>query len=770
MRPAPVRLQSLPHVAIGAKGDFANPKEFPLQNVYDLNLTTTDVKTPHGPEVGVPAAFHLLGYNGLPCGQTIRVRRGSTLRIHLKNNLKGGEAGAGDVGSVAPPNAQAEKPHGLDVTNLHTHGLHVSPADPSDNILLCRKPQEEQNFIFQIPVDHPSGTFWYHPHNHGTVAYQLSNGVAGALIVEGTKNDGIHDLDDIPEIAAAEERIFLFQLYNFRARNDPNAQDPGVVGKDAVGWIDATTIYNVEVDKSRSADIQVPAEDEDPNKTVTLQATAINGQINPTLTFAPGEVQRWRLIHAGWDLDRKLLIVDQNDDPTDDFSVHEIALDGLATGRMERKIFVEIAPGQRSDVLIKGPMLPPGIHERVYHLKQTAVDGLTAPHGTPQDPLFLAKVVVTGRPKPMSLPDPKEVARCRPLPDIRKTELSGTRTIRFQASDGDFTATPKDPPFYTINNLAFHNQQPIPLVLNTAEEWTLTAERLSHPFHIHVNPFQIVRYTDPNNNTTHMNVWRDTLYIKKGETYVIRSRFLDFPGESVFHCHILDHEDQGMMVPLTFSNQGQALPAQEICKELRPPATKLQVTATPAPALRLPDTAGVTNDLSKYRGRTVALVFFQGAECARLRRATCALVREVRGSIGLDAEVVAVSSRKFADPARALKALGVTDSDRFHLLVDETHRAFRDFGCFASGPQHGLFLIDGAGVIRSRYVGETPFGDTEQVIERIRQLASPGRQTALTSFEPNGSSGGVRLSSDPAFPPRGNHQGGGGHPTPAGWP
>jgi len=227
-----------------------------------------------------------------------------------------------------------------------------------------------------------------------------------------------------------------------------------------------------------------------------------------------------------------------------------------------------------------------------------------------------------------------------------------------------------------------------------------------------------------------MDVWRDTLYIKEGETYVIRSRFLDFPGQSVFHCHILDHEDQGMMMPLTFSNQGQTLPAQEICKELRPPATKLQARATPAPALRLPDTAGVTNDLSKYRGRTVALVFFQGAECAHCAQQLGALVREVRGSIGLDAEVVAVSSRKFANPARALKALGVTDSDRFHLLVDETHGAFRDFGCFASGPQHGFFLIDGAGVIRSSYVGETPFGDTEQVIERIRQLASSGRQTA----------------------------------------
>jgi FtsP/CotA-like multicopper oxidase with cupredoxin domain/peroxiredoxin len=599
--------------------------------------------------------------------------------------------------------------------------------------MLCLKPQDEHDFTLHIASDHPSGTFWYHPHNHGAVAYQLSNGVAGTLIVEGTKNDGIHDLDDIPEIAAARERIFVFQLYNFRARRDPNGQDPGgVVGPNAVGWVDATTIYNVEVDKSRSADIKVPPEDEDPgdSNTVTFQATAINGQINPTITLAPGEIQRWRLIHAGWDLDRKLVIVDRNDDQTDDFALHEIALDGMATGRMEKKVFVEIAPGQRSDVLITAPTLPPGVQEAVYHLKQTAVDSLTAPHGTAQDPLFLAKIVVTGRHLPMRLPDPEEVAKCRPLPDIRKAELSGEKSFTFQARDGAFKAVPKIPPYYTIKNLTFHDQVPIPLLLNTAEEWTITAEKLSHPFHIHVNPFQVVRYTDPDSNTKPMDVWRDTLYIKEGETYVIRTRFLDFPGLSVFHCHILDHEDQGMMVPLRFYNPGENPPAQEICKDMQPPATNLHAAATPAPPLRLPDQQGVIRDLTEYRGRSVALVFFQGVQCVHCCERLGDLVREARGRIGPDAVIVAVSSRRISDPAEAIQQLGITGSDNFSLLVDESHRAFRDFGCYSEAPLHGLFLIDLAGVIRARHVGESPFGDNKEVVERLVGLSGLDRDAS----------------------------------------
>src|SRR5262249_14710053 len=210
------------------------------------------------------------------------------------------------------------------------------------------EPQEEFISEYTVPGDRPAGTFWYHPHRHGSVAYQLSNGLAGALIVEGSRHDGIADLEDVPEIAAAKERILVFQLYNYRV-------DPP--GKEGVARIDATTIYDVAPDARACPAVEVP--DKDP--TEKGQATAINGLINPIIRIAPGEVQRWRLIHAAWDVNRRLYLGDKSGKPATDLQFYEIALDGLATGTMIAKGnnpddpnaagLVEIAPGQRSDVL-----------------------------------------------------------------------------------------------------------------------------------------------------------------------------------------------------------------------------------------------------------------------------------------------------------------------------------------------------------------------------------------------------------------------------------
>jgi peroxiredoxin len=512
--------------------------------------------------------------------------------------------------------------------------------------------------------------------------------------------------------------------------------DPLRPGEGAVGWIDASTIYHVRMDSIRCGDIKVPMEDEGPASTVAYQVTAINGQINPTIAIAPGEMQRWRLVHGGWDQFRRLAVVDDGDNPTDDFRFAEIALDGLATGEAEPRSFktssVEIAPGQRSDVLIQAPALPAG-SSRVYHLKQFEVDPSTTAHRAGQDPMYLARIVVRGDPPagPMEFPDPTAVARCRPFAAIKDAELSSeSRTFTFAAVDGRPDATPPATGFYTINHAAFHDQEPIPISLGGAEEWFLKANAGSHPFHIHVNPFEIVGYDGPNDRSQ-VGRWRDTLYIKEGETYRIRQRFLDFPGKTVFHCHFLDHEDQGMMVPVILSDGSRPLPPQEICKELRAPATKLTATATPAPTLRLPDVRGRLRGLEEFRHRNVILVFFQGITCFHCFEQLRDLVRAVREQAGLETEIVAVSSRKVTDPNRALEALGVTDADRFHLLIDEDHHAFRDFDCAEDVPRHGLFLIDRTGLIRASYVADTPFSDAGQVLERLRELVLSNRSAGV---------------------------------------
>jgi peroxiredoxin len=281
---------------------------------------------------------------------------------------------------------------------------------------------------------------------------------------------------------------------------------------------------------------------------------------------------------------------------------------------------------------------------------------------------------------------------------------------------------------YTINGQTFHQLPPVRIPIGTNQEWTLTALTGSHLFHIHVNPFQVVSYTDPSGLTLPMDVWRDTLYIPEGGTYTIRSRFRDFVGDSVLHCHILDHEDQGMMMCLRFYDpKDPNAPVQGPgCDSLIAPNKAL-----PAPAMRLPRADGPAFELAEARRRNVVLVFFQGAECGHCARQQLAdLVRRARTSLGPDDEIVAVSARKVADPSRALQALGVEAADRFHLLVDPDHRAFRDFGCYAGGPRHGLFVIDREGLVRARYVGASPYNDNAEVIRRVKAL---GGATATAS-------------------------------------
>ncbi|MEO0541926.1 MAG: multicopper oxidase domain-containing protein, partial [Cyanobacteria bacterium P01_A01_bin.105] len=119
----------------------------------------------------------LLTYNAQSPGPVLEARAGDTVRLTLINRL--------------------ETP-----TNLHHHGLHISPQ--VDNVFLEVPPGERHTYEFQIPANHPAMTGWYHPHSHLNVAPQVFGGLAGALIIRG-------ELDDIPELQQAEEALLVLQ-------------------------------------------------------------------------------------------------------------------------------------------------------------------------------------------------------------------------------------------------------------------------------------------------------------------------------------------------------------------------------------------------------------------------------------------------------------------------------------------------------------------------------------------------------------------------------
>ena len=449
---------------------------------------------------------HHRSYNGLLTGPTLRLKPGDTLDLTIVNSL--------------PPNPFIEptdpsKPHDFNTTNFHTHGLHVDPTGISDNVLRKMKPRKKPGdpapsyrVLIAIPKDHPPGTFWYHAHVHGSTAIQVSSGMAGALIIEG-------GLDDVPDIKKAKEKILLFQQISYDNNGEIEDFDE-IFGFDESGrdnWAE-----------------------------VLKRETTINGQIVPVIRMRPGEVQRWRLIHGGI---RETLMVHLTG-----HSLYEISVDGLALGKCVRwdgmpEKRVELQPGYRSDVLVKAK------GQGTYWL----VDGETPAElslmSVGEKRKVLAKVVVEGDPMDMRLPcDQDELKYLVPLDRITAEELDrgGKQKVVFCVCEVT-DKSGKKVNVFTVDGKSFDPKKNIrELKLGSADEWTLSTDEKSvaanHPFHIHVNPFQVER-KGPDGKLEW--IWRDTLLVKQGPPVTIRSRYVRYTGKFVLHCHILDHEDQGMM-------------------------------------------------------------------------------------------------------------------------------------------------------------------------------------------------------------------------------
>ena len=428
-------------------------------------------------------------YNGSIPGPTLRLRAGDELRIKLANQLP-------DIGEHCGKE-QVNKPHCFNTTNLHTHGLHVSPAAPSDNTFLRISPQSEYQLCFQLPETHPSGTFWYHPHVHGSTGLQALNGMAGALIIEDTDEEKL-----VPE---SGDVVWLVQ--------------------ELVG-AGAEKLYSCEHP-------HVP--------------NAVNGKFQPTLTLRPGEVQRWRFINAtatpGGYMNLQLL-----DSRNRQHEFMLIAIDGYPLRRRLRRTSYVLPPGGRVDFLVRLP------RAGKYKMFKRRFQGRAQNQ-------VLAWIDVAGKTLNTALPP---TLRSLPpfLRPITDNEIVKRRTVRFQIcpdqARGDVCKNfPEAKLCKTessdelLTNVFLIDGKPYDLhridqtiKLGTAEEWEIINETgAEHPFHIHINHFQVMRPGVRPEDWW----WQDTVSLPVDRSVKIRSRFLDYPGRFVLHCHILLHSDLGMM-------------------------------------------------------------------------------------------------------------------------------------------------------------------------------------------------------------------------------
>jgi FtsP/CotA-like multicopper oxidase with cupredoxin domain len=494
---------------IHAYQEFTNPPEHrshegKLETL--LRIAYADQKI-YNPKLKKDINVKLRNYEGSLVGPTLRIVPGDVFRVKVTNNLPG------TANTKCDPHAMMHHSHNpcdqidpamFNITNLHTHGLHVSPQDSSDNILLQIQPSCSFQHHYNLPENHPQGTFWYHSHVHGSTAIQVSSGMAGALIVEG-------GLDTIPEIKKAEEKIFVLQQIpytkdatgQFSVENFGSSFGPRIWqgGADSLGW-----------------------------------RTIVNGQTFPIIHLKSGEVQRWRFIHAGV---RETLML-----RLEKHSLHQIASDGIAFGRIDKTDAIELQPGYRSDVLIKANTVTTQDTLMLFDGESNALNGLQA---RSESVKIVAIIIISPEKEDMPLPTDAQLKNLAPFKPITDQEVDGQpkQNVNFnisRASDGNLC--------FSINGQPFNmSNPPRILVLNTASEWEITSSLANHPYHIHVNSFQIIKVIKPNGREQIFDppLWKDTYLVKAGEKVILRSRYEDFIGMFVIHCHILDHEDQGMM-------------------------------------------------------------------------------------------------------------------------------------------------------------------------------------------------------------------------------
>ncbi|HEV7921198.1 MAG TPA: multicopper oxidase domain-containing protein [Thermoanaerobaculia bacterium] len=397
------------------------------------------------------------------------------------------------------------------------------------------------------------GTHWYHAHKHGSTTINVSNGMTGVFIIEGKYDDEI------------------------------KAQYPGGIKQQVL----------VVQQLGGTSFLERGAGGADPY-------FAVNGQLQPVIAMRPGEVQWWRIANTSSRAGAYFLSPAR-------LKWKQLAQDGVQFNDTNYQASNNnpflLASGNRADLLVQAPAAP-GTYSVLVNNTVDPADRASA-----AVQLTLLNVVVSGTAANMQF-----LSRPLTFPpylvDIKADAVKATRELRFSSSPN---APIANPAMHKIDGKLFDGEVGAAVVLNQIEEWKIVNEtypktatatggtggnRISHPFHIHINPFQVVEIFDPtatvpnsnparpvyvtsspgagqclinlNDPTTWKpcsnvpapsNIWWDVFSIPSGGLFTngtgpavkvpgyfkMRSRFVDYAGYYVLHCHILAHEDRGMM-------------------------------------------------------------------------------------------------------------------------------------------------------------------------------------------------------------------------------
>jgi FtsP/CotA-like multicopper oxidase with cupredoxin domain len=439
-------------------------------------------------------------FEGATVAPVIRASPGDTLKITYVNKLPEESAETCDVNPCR------------DLTNLHFHGLAVSPDAPQDDVLtMLAKPGETLHYTVEIPRDHTPGLFWYHTHPHGESHRQVRDGMSGAIVIEGMGRY-------VPEVRGLRERVIVVRGRSIK--HDPKAEE--------------LKKYVEMPSQSCSGESEAPEE-----------VFTVNGALRPQIEISPNERQFWRVVNASADRYVDLQL---------DGGVFEIvALDGMPLAFHDphhptrSANHVLLAPAGRVEAIVTGPAL------RAHSALRTLCVN-TGPTGDPNPAMVLADLIQSS----------VETAS----PDQHNREPRAERERAAEArpplyNQVNVEPVKKRPPTFTtiftedqngfyINGKKFAMDAP-PMTtvrVGTYQHWRIvnrTAEL--HPFHIHQVHF--LAYAE-NGAPLAYPAWLDTVNVPVGGTVDVILDFTDsvIKGTSVFHCHLLNHEDKGMMAKI----------------------------------------------------------------------------------------------------------------------------------------------------------------------------------------------------------------------------
>lgn len=245
----------------------------------------------------------------------------------------------------------------------------------------------------------------------------------------------------------------------------------------------------------------------------------VNGKLAPEFTIRAGEVQRWRLVNASAARFYRLAL-----------EGHTLLHVGSDGGLFEIPVEVPeilLAPAERAEVLVRATA-DPGTRVTLRSLPYDRYIPQTRPADW-REPCDLATLAYSKEPP---VPSPAIPARLRVVPPLREADATVTRTISM--SQGLINGKKMDP-----------DRVDVSARLGATELWHVeNLVGLDHPFHLHGFQFQVV---SRNGEPEPFRCWKDTVNVPKHEEVRFLVRFDDFPGKWMFHCHILDHEDHGMM-------------------------------------------------------------------------------------------------------------------------------------------------------------------------------------------------------------------------------